>query len=239
MVVNGARGVDRSALTFAVIGGVLIAIATVMIWGARFSLHKNSYVSGLGSTGEVTAPVFNAALLMVAVGGLSLAISMRRAGVAGGVAGGAVIAPWVLIAASSVCFFTASQVTCTYECPIPGSAAFTVQDAVHIIVAVLGFALACIAMGVAALRSPVRIVRAGSWTAGGLVALVAGAGGLLSLAEIGVQVGSWLEFVAMTVALAWLVWYGFAEVLAPEQSARGRAPVLSVARRPAVQLVDQ
>ncbi|MGG7466373.1 DUF998 domain-containing protein [Plantibacter sp. YIM 135347] len=222
---DAARLRDRmntAAFAFAGIGGLLIAVATIMIWGARLSLRKNSYVSGLGATGEVTATVFNAALLMVAVGGLSLAIAMRRAAVVarraapvpvGRRPAAALLTPWVLIAASSLCFFVASQVTCTYECPIPSSPAFTIQDASHISVAVLGFALACLAMGVAALRSSDRAVRIGSWTAGITVAVVAGIGGLLSLAEIGVQVGSWLEFVAMTVALAWLVGYGFAEAM--------------------------
>ncbi|HXH36940.1 MAG TPA: DUF998 domain-containing protein [Plantibacter sp.] len=207
------------ALVFAGVGGALVVVATVMIWASRLSLAKNSYVSGLGATGEVTAPVFNAALLMVAVGGLSIAVALRRAGrrtpgVQRGPRVSLLLVPWLLIAASSLCFFAASQVTCTYECPIPASPRFTVQDAVHISFAVLGFALACLAMIGSALESRVRTVRRMSWFAGSAVALIAGAGGLLSLAEVGQSVGSWLEFVATTIALLWLVGYGLAEVLA-------------------------
>lgn len=210
-----------AAVLFASLGAVLIVAAAVMIWAARLSLAKNSYVSGLGATGEVTAPVFNAALVMVALGGLSVAVALRRAATNRPVARGAsprralrLLAPWILIAAASVCFFAASQVTCTYECPIPASPRFTVQDAAHISIAVLGFALACLAMIGSAVLSRVRAVRILSWFAGGGVAIVAGVGGLLSLAEVGQAVGSWLEFAATTVALLWLVAYGLAEALA-------------------------
>ena len=207
------------ALAFAIIGGVLVVVATVMIWAARLSLGKNSYVSGLGATGEVTAPVFNAALLMVAIGGLSIAGALqrvlpsrepgqRRTRV------GLLLVPWLLVGLSSLCFLVASRVTCTYECPIPSNPLFTLQDAVHISFAVLGFALACLAMIGSALGSRLRAVRRLSWFAGSAVAVIAGLGGLLSLAEVGQQVGSWLEFAAMTIALFWLVGYGLAEVLA-------------------------
>lgn len=227
--VRAAR--SRGALLFAVLGAVLIIAAAIMIWAARLSLAKNSYVSGLGAVGEVTAPVFNAALLMVALGGLSIAVALRRAATKGhGVGRGVVVrhplrvlAPWILIAASSVCFFGASQVTCTYECPIPASPRFTVQDAAHISIAVLGFALACLAMIGSALLSRVRSIRVLSWAAGACVAVVAGAGGLLSLAEVGQGVGSWLEFAATTVALLWLVAYGLAEVLADGVDAEATA----------------
>lgn len=207
------------ALWLAVIGGVLVVVATIMIWGARLSLGKNSYVSGLGATGEVTAPVFNAALLMVAVGGLSIAVAVQR--VAPSRESGPrrpmvrlLLVPWLLLGLSSLCFLVASRVTCTYECPIPSNPLFTLQDAVHISFAVLGFALACLAMIGSALGSRLRAVRRLSWFAGSAVAVIAGIGGLLSLAEIGQQVGSWLEFAAMTIALFWLVGYGLAEVLA-------------------------
>ncbi|MGK9147526.1 DUF998 domain-containing protein [Plantibacter flavus] len=207
-----------TALLFAVVGSVLVVVATAMIWAARLSLAKNSYVSGLGATGEVTAPVFNAALLMVSLGGLSIAVALRRAGRPD--EGGPrtsrarlLLVPWLLIAASSLCFFAASQVTCTYECPIPASPRFTVQDAAHISFAVLGFALACLAMIGSALGSRVAAVRSMSWFAGASVAIVAGAGGLLSLAEVGQSVGSWLEFAATTIALFWLAGYGLAESL--------------------------
>lgn len=210
------------ALGFASVGGALIVVATIMIWAARLSLRKNSYVSGLGATGEVTAPVFNAALLMVAVGGLAIAVALQRAAVSDRPRPrrsrvGLLLVPWFLVALSSLCFLVASRVTCTYECPIPSNPLFTLQDAVHISFAVLGFALACLAMIGSALGSRLRAVRRLSWFAGSAVAVIAGLGGLLSLAEVGQQVGSWLEFAAMTIALFWLVGYGLAEVLAAER----------------------
>ncbi len=225
-----SRDRRRPALVFAAVGGVLVVVAAILIWAARLSLAKNSYVSGLGATGEVTAPVFNAALLMVAVGGLSIAVALQRAAGPGNwspkpsrIAG--ILVPWLLVAGSSVCFFVASQVTCTYECPIPSSPLFTVQDAVHISFAVLGFTLACLAMIGSAIGARLRVVRRVSWIAGAAVAVVAGIGGLLSLAEIGQQVGSWLEFAAMTIALLWLVGYGLAEALTVGRSDDGAGVV--------------
>lgn len=216
----------RTALGFAIGGGVLVVVATVLIWAARLSLGKNSYVSGLGATGEVTAPVFNAALLMVAVGGLCVAVAVRHVAVCEGSRRRRswvrlLLVPWLLLGLSSLCFLVASRVTCTYECPIPSSPLFTVQDAVHISFAVLGFAFACLAMIGSAIGSRLRAIRRLSWFAGSAVAVIAGVGGLLSLAEVGQRVGSWLEFAAMTIALFWLVAYGLAEVLAAGQPAVG------------------
>jgi len=216
------------ATAILVAGGVVLA-ALAQIWALRLGVRKNLYVSGLGADGEPTAAAFNAALLAVALGGLALAIlseivaSRPRAGSKRMVTTRRpLVTPPVLIVVSSVCFVFASRVPCSYGCPVPGSDAFLAQDALHITAAVAGFVWACLAMISAVCQAEFRVTRVGSAIAMAVVALSAGLGGLLSLSGRHGDIGSWMEFVATTIALLWLVGYCVAEAPWPTRRRRSR-----------------
>lgn len=205
--------VDRNAagrapleVLFCVLGCVLVAGALAIIWGSRLSVPRVMYVSELGAAGEPTAQWFRAALLLIVTGGSLIAWAGR---------GIRTIAPllraWtpaVSLWVGCAFFFIASQVTCTRGCPLPYGASFTWQDFTHTSVAVLAFAAACWAMLQCAFAVGHRALRRLSLSSGVAVAVVAGTGGILSLARFGTDVGSVLELVATTIALAWLVVLG-------------------------------
>lgn len=202
---------DLAPLTLGAVGAMLVTGSAAVIWALRSGYAGAIYVSGLGATGEPTASDFNVALLVLGVGGAFVALSARgvrpyhraprllRA-----------LAPWALLLIASLCFVAASRVTCSAKCPIPSDPRFTVADAVHISLAVAGFALACLAMLLVAAVASSRALRVSSLVAAVAVGVIAGIGGLLSLAEANVLLGGWLEFIAMTLALLWLAWYAVA-----------------------------
>jgi hypothetical protein len=66
-----------------------------------------------------------------------------------------------------------------------------------------------------------RVLAVFSRLSGAAVAVIAGAGGLLSLTNVATGFGSQLEFVATTIAILWLAVYG---VLAAFQHRRALAP---------------
>ncbi len=187
-------------------GCVLVVVALVIIWAARLSIPRALYVSELGAEGMPTAKWFQAALLLIVVGGSAIAWAGRR------VRSKARIlrawAPAVSLWIACGLFLFASQVTCTAGCPLPYGDTFNLQDFLHTLAAVLAFAAACWAMLQSSFAQNHRVLAIFSRATGIAVAVIAGTGGLFSLFRFQVAFGSQLEFVATTLAIAWLVVFG-------------------------------
>jgi hypothetical protein len=190
----------------ALLGSVLVLAALALIWGARVTVERNLYVSELGAVGEPTAAVFRVALLLVVAGGSLIAFATRA--VRSSVRYLRAWTPAISLWAASGFFLVASQVTCTSGCPVPYGPLFTWQDLIHIVCAVLAFAAACWAMLQVSFTRNQPLLAGFSRVAGTAVALIAAVGGLLSLAGTATGFGSWLEFVATTIAIVWLAVYG-------------------------------
>jgi hypothetical protein len=109
------------------------------------------------------------------------------------------------LTAAALSFGVASQITCTAYCPLPVGEAFTWQDLIHTVCAVIGFSAAAFVMLQAASDRHLRRLARFSLGSAISVAVIAGIGGLLSLLRFGTQLGGVLELVATTIALAWLV----------------------------------
>lgn len=214
----------RAETAASLVGCVLVVVALAIIWGARLSIPRELYVSELGAEGMPTAHLFEAALLLVVAGGSLIAWAGRRVR-----SRLRVLAAWTpAISLWIACgfFLFASQVTCTSGCPLPYGATFNLQDFLHTLAAVLAFAAACWAMLQSSFAQDHRVLSVFSGTVGILVAVIAGTGGLFSLFRFQVVLGSRLEFVATTLAIAWLVVFG--AVLAARAIRDGRSePQLS------------
>lgn len=179
---------------------VLVGLA--LLWGARIAANRFVYVSELGADGEPTAWAFRWALLLIASAAVVVAVAARH--LRSRLRLLAVWTPSMSLIVAGVSFAVASQVTCTSGCPLPVGSSFTWQDLIHTSIAVLGFAAACVAMlQVATAKDHPGLARL-SWISAVVVAVVAGTGGILSLARFMVDLGGILEFVATTVALLWL-----------------------------------
>jgi hypothetical protein len=105
-------------------------------------------------------------------------------------------------------FLVASQVTCTAGCPVPYGPRFTWPDFIHTTSAVIAFAAAVFTILQCAFAVGHRALRIFSLIAAISVAVIAGAGGLMSLLDFYATVGSRLEFVATTIGLAWILVFG-------------------------------
>lgn len=210
------RGFELSA---AIGGSVLVIAALGIIWGARLTIPWELYVSELGAQGMPTAEWFRIALLLIVAGGSLVAWSGRRIRSSGPVLGAWTPAVSLWIGCSL--FLFASQVTCTSGCPLPYGDSFTWQDFSHTLAAVLAFAAACWAMLQSAFAQGRRVLSILSATTGILVAVIAATGGLFSLLRFQEELGSRLEFIATTLAIAWLVMFGgtlAARTLKPSQT---------------------
>lgn len=192
----------------ALAGCGFVLIALVLVWGARGTIARELYVSELGAEGMATRQVFMSALLSLVVGGVLIAWAGR--GVRAEVAVLRWWSPSVSLWIASGLFLLASQVTCTYGCPAPVGAAFTWQDLVHTLAAVLAFCFTCLAMlqTASARRQPVLAALSAVCAWG--VAAIAGLGGALGVLRVEVALGSALEFVAMTIGVGWVVAFGAA-----------------------------
>lgn len=208
----------RLARLLLVLGSLSTLSGLVLLLAARVSINRFMYVSEMGADGEPTAGVFRIALVLVAVGALLIAMNATHLR-----AKARILALWtpaasLFVAAGS--FAVASQVSCTSHCPLPVGDSFTWQDLIHTVSAVLGFAAACIAMiQLADVRDHPGVAKLSLWSAIA-VAVVAGTGGILSLARFAVVLGGLLEFVATTIALLWLLVFAMALV----GSTRKRSP---------------
>lgn len=197
---------NRIDFVAAVTGCLFVVIALVIIWAARLTVPRELYVSELGAEGEPTSKWFQAALVLIVVGGAAIAWAGRdiRSSVRGLRAWTPAVSLWIACAF----FLVASQVTCTSGCPLPYGDTFNLQDFLHTLSAVIAFAAACWAMlQTSFAREHVLLARL-SLATGILVAVIAGTGGLLSLFRFQQVLGSRMEFVATTIAIAWLVVFG-------------------------------
>ncbi|WP_233265366.1 DUF998 domain-containing protein [Leifsonia sp. AG29] len=204
-----ARGWQRAVPLLLAVGTVCVLGGLTIIWAARLTYSYPVYVSELGAVGAPTAGAFRVALLLIAAGGFAIALA------SGHVRSSHRLlnrwAPAVSLAFAAVCFVLASQVTCTSYCPVPlVDPQSTVQDLVHTVSAVLGFAAACFAMLQVAFSARLPRVARMSLISCAAVALITIVGGLLALLRFGTDVGSWLELVGTTIAIAWIAVYSTA-----------------------------
>jgi hypothetical protein len=118
-------------------------------------------------------------------------------------------------------FLIASQVTCTAGCPVPYGPLFTWPDFIHTTAAVIAFAAAVFTILQCAFAVGHRALRIFSLAAAILVAVIAGAGGLMSLFDFYATIGSRLEFIATTIGLAWISVFGLVLALERQQQLVG------------------
>ncbi len=198
---------DSLDVAAALAGSALISAALVLIWVARVEFGGTQvYVSELGGTGASTAHQFEIALLLVVAGGALVAFAGRD--VRSRVRLLAFWAPSVSIWIACGFFLVASQVTCRAYCPVPTVSPFDFQDFTHITCAVLAFAAGCLAMLQTAFAVGHRVLAGFSLAIAVAVAVVAGLGGILSLARFDTEVGGYAEFTATTLAILWVIVYG-------------------------------
>ncbi len=208
-----------AALARTLLGSALVLVALVIIWAARLSERRDLYVSELGAAGQPTAHWFEGALLLIVVGGSLIAYAAR--GIRSRVPLLSLWAPAVSLWVGCGFFLIASQVTCTSGCPLPVGTSFTWQDLIHTVVAVLAFAAACLGMLQVSFSVGHRSLARLSLGAGVSVAIIAGAGGILSLARFQANFGSRLELAATTIALGWLLTLGLVMALRPAGAPAG------------------
>ena len=196
---EGRRRVAR----LAGLGGGFAFVSAGLIWVSRLGDPSVEYVSQLGATGMPTAPLFNSALLLLAVA----AVLVDRALLHGRsyVAGWPVSATLVVCGA---CFAVASVVTCSPGCPIPFTPGALPQDVIHISAAVLGFVLAIVAMAQVAVLRRRPWMRAASLATLVAVGVSSLSGAMLALFRGDTVLGGNLEFTAATLAIAWFGIFG-------------------------------
>jgi hypothetical protein len=198
--------VSVASRVLAWIGILCVLVALVIIWVARFTITRDLYVSELGATGMPTAKWFQAALVLIVIGGVAIgwvgrAIRSRPR----------ILNLWrpsVTLFVSCGFFLIASQVTCTAGCPVPYGPLFTWPDFIHTTSAVIAFAAAVLTILQCAFAVGHPALRVFSLIAAISVAVIAGAGGLMSLLDFYSTFGSRLEFVATTIGLAWILVFG-------------------------------
>lgn len=201
---TGIRPRPVGAHSFAVGGAVAAFVSAGLIWICRLWEPSVHYVSQLGATGMPTAPVFNLALLLLAIAAVLVDRAMRSAG--GDLRVGWSVATTLLVC--GLCFGVASAVTCSLGCPVPFTPGALPQDLIHITFAVLGFVLAIVAMGqVAALRRRpwMRAVSVVTLVAVGATSLT---GAMIALFKGDTGLGGNLEFTAATLAIVWFGVFG-------------------------------
>lgn len=203
--------------TLATVGGSAAFVSAALIWVCRGVDPSVQYVSQLGATGMPTAPLFNLALLLLAIA--AVLVDRALVGRGGGYVVGWPVATTLLVC--GLCFAVASVITCSPGCPVPFTPGAQVQDLFHISFAVLGFVLAIVAMGqVAALRRR-PWMRAASVMTLVAVGVTSFTGAMLSLFGGDTMLGGNLEFTAATLAIAWFGVFGL-QVAADERAAPGR-----------------
>ncbi len=204
-----ARGWQRAVPILLAIGTICVLGGLTVIWAARLTVPYPVYVSELGARGAPTAGPFAVALLLIAAGGFAIALASGHVRSSVPVLGR--WAPALTLGFAALCFVLASQVTCTAYCPVPlVDPKSTIQDLVHTVSAVLGFAAACVAMlQVGFSRGLPRLSRLSRLSCGA-VAVITIIGGLLAIVRVRADVGAWLELIGTTVAVAWIAVYAVA-----------------------------
>ena len=178
--------------------------------------------------GEPTAKAFQLALVLIVVGGVAIGWAGRDIRSRPRILN--LWWPSLSLFVSCGFFLIASQVTCTAGCPVPYGPHFTWPDFIHTTSAVIAFAAACWTIFQCAFAVGHRALRLLSLIASISVAVIAGAGGLMSLLDWNANFGSRLELVATTIGLAWILVFGLVLLAGPglRFSARSRS---SAARR--------
>jgi hypothetical protein len=195
----------------AALGVLSVAAALAIIWAARLSIPRDLYVSELGAQGMPTAQAFQVALVLIVIGGVAIGWAGRAIRSRPRILG--LWSPSLTLFVASGFFLIASQVTCTPGCPVPYGPAFTWPDFVHTTAAVIAFAAACWTIFQCAFAVGHRALRVFSLVASIAVAVIAGAGGLMSLLNWNANLGSRLELVATTIGLAWILVFGLVQLL--------------------------
>jgi hypothetical protein len=189
------------------LAGILSVLAAlVIIWAARLTVPRDLYVSELGAQGEPTARWFQLALVLIVVGGVAIGWVGRDIRSRPRILN--LWRPSLSLFVACGFFLIASQVTCTAGCPVPYGPLFTWPDFIHTTSAVVAFAAACWTIFQCAFAVGHRALRVFSLIASISVAVIAGAGGLMSLLDWNANFGSRLELVATTIGLAWILVFG-------------------------------
>lgn len=197
------RAAERA---LAIIGILSVLAALIIIWAARLTIPRDLYVSELGADGMPTARWFQVGLVLIVIGGVAIGWAGRRIRARPRILD--LWAPSMSLFVSCGFFLIASQVPCTAGCPVPYGPLFTWPDFIHTTSAVIAFAAAVFSILQCAFAVGHRALRMFSLAAAVLVAVIAGAGGLMSLLDWYANVGSRLEFVATTIGLAWILVFG-------------------------------
>ncbi|MGL4339107.1 MAG: DUF998 domain-containing protein [Rhodoglobus sp.] len=196
----------KAELAASIVGCLMVVVALAVIWAARLTVDRELYVSELGAEGMPTADWFERSLLLIVAGGSSIAWAGRH--VRSGARVLRAFTPAISLWTACGFFLLASQVTCTPGCPIPYGDTFVLQDFIHTLAAVLAFAATCWAMLQTASVRHSRLLARSSLAIGTIVAVVAATGGLMSLFRFYAVIGSRFEFIATSLAIAWLVLFG-------------------------------
>jgi len=208
------RGRRGRPVVLATVGSVAAFASAALIWVTRSWEPSVHYVSQLGATGMSTAPVFNLALLLLAVA--TVLVDRAVVGSARAYRVGWPIA--TTLVACGLCFALASVVTCSPGCPVPFTPGALPQDLVHITSAVTGFVLAIIAMAQVATLRRRPWMRAASVATLVAVGATSFTGAMISLFRGDTVLGGNLEFTAATLAIAWFGVFGL-QVAADERAA--------------------
>ncbi len=203
----------------ALAGTLAVFAALVIIWAARLTVPRELYVSELGAVGEPTAQAFQVALVLIVAGGVAIGWAGRHIRSRPRILN--LWSPSLSLFVSCGFFLIASQVTCTAGCPVPYGPRFTWPDFIHTTSAVIAFAAACWTIFQCAFAVGHRMLRLFSLIASISVAVIAGAGGLMSLLDWNAEFGSRLELVATTIGLAWILVFGLVLALQREKQVVG------------------
>jgi hypothetical protein len=203
----------RLSRPLALAGVLAVLAALIIIWAARLTVPRDLYVSELGAQGEPTAQWFQVALVLIVVGGVAIGWVGRDIRSRPRILN--LWRPSLSLFVACGFFLIASQVTCTSGCPVPYGPLFTWPDFIHTTSAVIAFAAACWTILQCAFAVGHRALRRFSLVASISVAVIAGAGGLMSLFDWNAEVGSRLELVATTIGLAWILVFGLVLLAGP------------------------
>jgi hypothetical protein len=207
----------RFSRLLALAGTLAVLAALIIIWAARLTVPRDLYVSELGAEGEPTARWFQVALVLIVVGGVAIGWVGRDIRSRPRILN--LWAPSMSLFVACGGFLIASQVTCTAGCPVPYGPLFTWPDFIHTTSAVIAFAAACWTIFQCAFAVGHRALRRFSLVASISVAVIAGAGGLMSLLDWNANFGSRLELVATTIGLAWILVFGLVLLFEPRLAA--------------------
>ncbi len=192
-------GISRMALERVVALAVVLLLAGgggIMV-AQRAHHDRWYYISEFGAQGLLTESDFKTGFTMLALGFLLSAWPLRRVRTKP-------LPAWITIALAALAFLVASQVNCTENCPGLGNPDATAQDLVHIWFAIFGFVLGCLAMLQIAFTGSRRF-RVVTIVAAVLIGVIAGTGGLLSLAGSTSELGAIAEHVAAGIGVLWLM----------------------------------